>query len=90
MRAVGWALLVLFLGYIAVKYYRVEVEIAKRSANRAVAPPGVNYYCNMPVSSRAQQVQAFQEFNCCQSVQCGYAPAIGPQENMPFAVRLEV
>jgi hypothetical protein len=79
----GYILLVLFGGYVALKYYAITLTVEKKRKNRLVAPPGVNYYCCTPVTSRPQQVWAFNQDNCCQTVEPGFAPAFGPNENQP-------
>lgn len=81
-----WMLLLLFGGYVAVKYYSVKVEVVRRTQNKWIAPPGVNYYCNAPVTHRPQQVQAYEATNNCATLPAGTAPAFGPQENQPVPI----
>jgi hypothetical protein len=88
---IGYLLLVLFGGYVALKYYALSVTVEKKKANQQIAPPGVNYYCDSPVSSRPQQVWAFGQSNCCSTTEPGFAASIGPNENQPCEiVNLEI
>jgi hypothetical protein len=87
---VGYILLIVFGAYAAMKFYGTQKQIEKDLSNRGTAPPGVSYYCNLAVTHRPQQVQAFCTAQNGDSTQCGnYAPAFGPEENMPGA-KLEV
>jgi hypothetical protein len=80
---IGYLLLVLFGGYVALKYYSVKLTVEKKNANRLIAPPGVNFYCDAPATSREAQVLAFQPCNCCSTVEPGFAASVGPTENQP-------
>jgi|SRR5271154_154904 len=80
---IGYILLIGFAVYAALKFYNVQSTIALDLSNRKQAAPGVSYYCNRMITHRVQQVQAFQTSNNCSTTQYGYAPAFGPNENMP-------
>jgi hypothetical protein len=80
---IGYILLIGFLGYATLKFYETQKQIEKDLSNRGTLQPGVSYYCNLAVSQRPQQVLAAQVWNGDQSVALGYAPAFGPNENMP-------
>lgn len=79
----GYLLLVIFAAYAALKFYANQKAIEQDLSNRAQAPPGVSYYCNLAVTHRPQQVQAFLISNGMQTTPEGYAPAFGPVENVP-------
>lgn len=79
----AYILVLAFGAYAALKFYEDQKEIEKDLKNRQQAPPGVSYYCNLAVTQRPQQVQAFLVTNAMQTTQPGYAPAFGPVENMP-------
>jgi hypothetical protein len=88
---IGYLLLVLFGGYVALKYYSVKLTVEKKNRNRMIAPPGVNVYCDSPAPSRPQQIWAFDPCNCCSTVEPGFAASVGPQENQPQEIiRLEI
>lgn len=80
---IGYLLLLLFAGYATLKFYQTQKAIEQDLSNRGQAQPGVSYYCNLAVSQRPQQVLAAQVYNGDQTVDYGYAPAFGPNENMP-------
>jgi hypothetical protein len=80
---IGYILLVLFASYAALKFYSTQRQIEKDLSNRGGLQPGVSYYCNLAVSQRPAQVLAAQNFNSCQTAPPNYAPAFGPNENMP-------
>lgn len=82
---IGYILLILFLGYVALKFSQTQAATKQDLSNRGMLQPGVSYYCNLAVSQRPQQVLAAQVMNGDQSVEFGYAPAFGPTENMPHA-----
>jgi hypothetical protein len=80
---IGYLLLILFGAYAFLKFHAANKTNATEAANRSVAAPGVPYYCNLAVSNRPQQVLAAQKVNGDMATVVGYAPAFGPQENMP-------
>jgi len=80
---IGYLLLVLFGAYAALKFYQGNQASNAVVANKAVAQPGVSYYCNIAVSQRPHQILAAQNINSDMVTQPGYAPAFGPVENMP-------
>jgi len=80
---IGYILLILFGAYATLKFYHTQKQIEADLSNRGQARPGVSYYCNLAVSQRPQQVLAAQVWNGDQVSPRGYAPAFGPQENMP-------
>lgn len=79
----AYILVLAFGAYAALKFYENQKAIESDLKNRAQAPPGVSYYCNLAVTQRPQQVQAFLVSNSQQTTPLGYAPAFGPVENMP-------
>jgi hypothetical protein len=80
---IGYLLLILFGAYATLQFYRGNKVHQQDNINRGVAPPGVSYYCNIAVSQRPHQVLAAQNVNSDMVTVSGYAPAFGPQENMP-------
>lgn len=79
----GYLLVLIFVAYAALKFYHSNRQASKDAANRGSLQPGVSYYCNLSVTHRPQQIQAFTPTNPCQVSCAGYAPAFGPEENMP-------
>lgn len=79
----AYILVLAFGAYAALKFYQTQQAIESDLKNRQQASPGVSYYCNLAVTHRPQQVQAFLVTNGMQTTQAGYAPAFGPVENMP-------
>lgn len=82
-KSLAWVLLAGFGLYAALKYYQFSVKVQKRTQNAVVAPAGVNYYCNQPVTQRFAQTQAYQSYNCDAVTVPGFAAAFGPNENQP-------
>jgi len=82
---IGYILLLGFLGYAALKFYETQQKIEKDLSNRGAIQPGVSYYCNLAVSQRPAQVLAAQVYNGDMVTPFGYAPAFGPNENIPTA-----
>lgn len=80
---IGYILIIGFLAYAALEFYKVQKKISVDLSNRGTLSPGVSYYCNLAVSQRPHQILAFQPTNACMSTAPGYAPAFGPTENMP-------
>jgi hypothetical protein len=83
MKAFMWLLLAAFAAYAAYKYYNVSVQVERKVANTVVAPAGVNFYCDQPVTSRFQQTQAYESVNPDMATEAGFAAAFGPNENQP-------
>lgn len=81
--SVGYILIIGFLAYAALEFYKVQKKISVDLSNRGTLAPGVSYYCNLAVSQRPHQILAFQATNADMSTTPGYAPAFGPTENMP-------
>jgi hypothetical protein len=81
---IGYLLLLLFGAYATLKFYQTQKAIEADLANRGAIQPGVSYYCNLAVSQRPQQVLAAQNTNGDMVSVIGYAPAFGPNENMPL------
>lgn len=89
--SIAYILLLLFGGYVALKYYALTVTVQKKKQNQLIAPPGVNYYCTIAAPSRDCQVMAFGQGNFCQTTQPGFAASLGPNENQPETIaRLEI
>jgi hypothetical protein len=86
MKGIAWILLAVFGAYVAIKYYSVNVQVERKTANTVVAPAGVNFYCSQPVTSRFQQTQAYEMCNVCQTTEPGFSAAFGPNENQPANV----
>lgn len=86
---IGYLLVLGFIAFAAFKFYKTQKAIEKDLSNRATAPPGVSYYCNLAVTHRPQQVEAFANTNPMMATEQGYSPAFGPTENMPCS-RTEV
>ena len=80
---IGYLLVLGFVAFAAFKFYKTQKAIEKDLSNRAQAPPGVSYYCNLAVASRPQFVEAFANTNPNMATERGFAPAFGPTENMP-------
>ena len=80
---IGYLLLLGFAAYATLQFLKTQKAIAKDLSNRSQAQPGVAYYCNLAVSQRPAQVLASQQTNGDAVTQTGYAPAFGPNENMP-------
>lgn len=80
---IGYLLILGFIAFAAFKFYKTQKAIEKDLSNRAQAPPGVSYYCNLAVTHRPQQVDAFANTNPMMATEAGFAPAFGPTENMP-------
>lgn len=83
MKGLGYILLLTFGGYAAFKFYENQKKIEVDLSNRAVAPPGISYYQPIAVTSRIQQLQAFNPDGAPDSTVSGYSPAFGPNENQP-------
>lgn len=86
MDFLAWLILIAFGGYVVSKYYTVQIEVESRAQNQRGAPPGINYYCNAPVTQRPQQVWAFEQVNPCTTQNGETAPAFGPNENQAVPV----
>ena len=84
---IGYILVLTFIAYAALKFYKTQKAIEYDLSNRGGLKPGVSYYCNLSVTHRQQQVQAFTPTNSMQVSPEGYAPAFGPTENMPPSCR---
>jgi hypothetical protein len=85
-KGIGYIILLLIIGYIAFKYYQVQVTVNKTVQNSQSASAGVSFYCCQPVTARPQMIWAFGAANPCQSTTPGFSPAFGPQENQPHPV----
>jgi hypothetical protein len=83
---IAFILLAGFGLYVALRYYNVQVAVSKKQTNAVVAPAGVNFYCNQPVTQRFQQTQAYACCNGCQATVGGFAAAFGPNENQPTRI----
>jgi hypothetical protein len=88
--AIGYILLLVFGGYVALKYFSVQISIGNKTRNSTIARPGVNYYCAAPQPNRAAQVLAYNEQNQCQTTEPGFAPSLGPTENQPNSVTFDI
>jgi len=74
---------VLALGaYGAVQWIQTNKAIRRQFENRANVP-GVSIYQPIKAPQRVQQVWAGEMVNSDQTVEPGYAPAVGPYENQP-------
>lgn len=80
---IGYILLILFAAYATLQFWKTQRAVKADLSNRASLRPGVSYYCNLAVSQRPAQVLAAQAENSCMVSETGYAPAFGPNENMP-------
>jgi hypothetical protein len=84
---IGYAFVLLFLGYVAWKYYGVRPAVAgKARPSQAQLRPGMSVYCGTAAPQKSQQLQAFKRRNNMQTTQFGFSPALGPQENQPYRV----
>lgn len=81
---IGYILLILFGAYATLQFWKTQRLVKQDIANRGTAQPGVSYYCNLAVSQRPAQIFASQNINSCMVSPVGYAPAFGPNENMPL------
>jgi hypothetical protein len=79
---IGYILLLLFGGYVTLKFWETQQQVKKDASNRGAIQPGVSYYCNLAVSQRPAQVLAAQANNG-DATTVNFAPAFGPTENMP-------
>jgi hypothetical protein len=82
-KGIGYVILILIIGYIALKYYKVQLLVDQKVQNSLVATPGISFYCCQPVTARPQMIWAFGKANPCQVTTPGFSPAFGPQENQP-------
>lgn len=80
---IGYILLIVFGAYAALKFYATQKEIDADLKNRGGLQPGVSYYCNLAVTQRPAQILAALPTNGDSTYAPGYAPAFGPNENMP-------
>lgn len=80
---IGYILLILFGGYVTLKFYESQKQTKQDATNRGALQPGVSYYCNLAVSQRPAQILAAQHINGDMVSPVGYAPAFGPNENIP-------
>jgi hypothetical protein len=80
---IGYLLLIAFGAYATFQFWKTQQEIKADVSNRGAIQPGVSYYCNLAVSQRPAQVIASQNTNGDMVSPTGYAPAFGPNENMP-------
>lgn len=86
LKSLGYILLIVFIGYVAVKYFSVTVSVQKKAANKIVARPGISTFCTMAAPNLRQQVHAFMEQNECQTAEPGFSASLGPNENQPCNV----
>jgi hypothetical protein len=85
-KGIGYIILLLIIGYVALRYYQVQLTVSKKVQNSQSAAAGVSFYCCQPGTHRSQQLWAFGQANPCQSTTFGFSPAFGPQENQPQPV----
>jgi hypothetical protein len=85
-KGIGYVILLLIIGYIALQYYKVQLTVSKTVDNSMSAGPGVSFYCCQPVTARPQMIWAFGQANPCQATTPGFSPAFGPQENQPETI----
>src|SRR6266702_5364200 len=85
-KGIGYIILFLFIGYISLRYYQVQLKVERKTQNSLSATPGVSFYCCQPLTSRPQQIWAFGHANPCMSTMPGFSPAFWPQENQPQPV----
>ena len=88
----SYLVIVLFLGYVAWKFYENRPAISGRPASKAIPSrvqdrPGVSAFCTSAAPQSGQQLQAFSTRNRMQTTQPGFAPAFGFQENIPWQVK---
>lgn len=82
-KGLGYVILLVVIGYVALRYYQVQLTVTQKVDNSYGAAPGVSFYCCQPLTHRPQQVWAFGMGNPCQVTTPGFSPAFGPQENQP-------
>lgn len=80
---IGYILVLLFAGYGALKYFGQQKSVAKTRKNRIGGGKGVQYFAPVAVSQRAAQQQSYKTKNTNSVTKHGFAPAFGPDENMP-------